>query len=81
MVYVVCMIVIHYDWPDIDPPPSGVHTTTQDETDQSDFFLVHLKKNHPNQEYSTAVYPSIPFSEKSTSDFVREGPELGLDVS
>ena len=31
--------------------------------------------------HPTAVYPSIPFSEKSTSDLVREGPELGLNVS
>ena len=38
MVYVVCMIVIHYDWPDIDPPTLGFTVTTQDETHQSDFL-------------------------------------------
>ena len=64
------------------------HHTGQDRSKWFVFWHI-LKRNHPNQEYSpvlllchpTAVYPSIPFSEKSTSDLVREGPELGLDVS
>ena len=50
MVYVVCMIVIHYDWPDIDPPTRGF--TPQHRTRQ---ILYTLQKFHPNQENSPVL--------------------------
>ena len=51
-------------------------------------FGVHFeeKKSSKSRKFSCIVaffHPtaSLPFSEKSTSDLVREGPEVGLDVS
>ena len=54
----------------------GVHFELKKKIIQIKKILLYRPFCHP-----TAVYPSIPFREKSTSDLVREGPELGLDVS
>ena len=44
MVYVVCMIVIHYDWPDIDPPTLGFTPPHRTGQIKVICFLAHFEK-------------------------------------
>ena len=74
MVYVVCMIVIHYDWPDIDPPTLGFTPPHRTGQIKVICFWYILKRNHPNQEYSPALLLLPPHCSLPLDPFFGKNP-------